>query len=362
MPTVDGYQIASAVQMENPDVASNILTGGALDFLTQALVPSVPLADGAIAKFSPIAILGTLGGVPRNGFLIPTHGDYWFERIHYLPAAKHYPFILSPQHLFVEVYNAWRRVFWSVDAILEAGPAGVSILTPYVLPINFYPLQSRIYDILVDSAGPPRADNTIRWDFDGTTEPTLLITGLRLLPFTISPDWDKGIDDVVAFATDVMVAYDDSEQRMMLREVPNRSLAYTASALDDREAGLLASLIWAWQARSYGVLLWMDAAKLNADMIAGALDLSVDTSRMGLSVGATVILIEDAFYWFASPVLEFTANSIKLETPVDRDFAALRTQVIPVLLGRVAEELPMNRPTNASAILPVKFDIEVVPV
>lgn len=359
MSTVAGFQLASGAQLENSDVASNVLTGGADDFVTKAMTPSVPVSDGAPTYNEPIDIEPALAA-PTLGAHVPSYGDFWFERIHYLPAKKNYPFILSPQHLFVEVYNAWRRDFWSVDSIIETGPEGVTILTPYVLPINFYPLQSRIYDILVDAAGPPRADNFIRWDFDGTTEPTLHITGLRLLPFTISPDWDKGIDDVVAYATDVMRSYDDTEQRMMLRAHPNRALSYVAAALDDRESGLLNSLLWAWQARSYGVLLWMDGRSLLADVAAGADTILVDTTQMGLVVGDTVIIITNAFNWFASPVETIAAGSLVLETALDRDFIGGKALVVPVILGRVADSLPVARPTNASSILPVKFDLDVV--
>lgn len=359
MPTVPGFRLGSAFQLDNSGVSDNILTLGADDFVTKALTPSVPLSDGAPTFNEPIDI-EPARPAPVDGGRLQSYGDYWFERIHLLPAKKAYPFILSPQHLFVEVYNAWRRDFWSVDVINEVGPAGVSIVTPYVLPINFYPMQSRVYDILVDAAGAPRADNFITWDFDGTTEPTLHITGLRLLPFTISPDWDKGIDDLVAYATDVMRSYDTTEQRMMLRAHPNRSLSYVASALDDRESGLLNALLWSWQARSYGVLLWMDGRPLLADVVAGGDTVLVDTTQMTLVPGDTVIVISDAFNWFASPVEALDAGSITLETALDRDFVKGKTAVIPVILGRVADSLPVQRPTNASSILPIKFDLEVV--
>lgn len=345
--------------MNNADVSSDLRVGFAFDPTTRARAGTVPLSTGATVYNEPIDV-SPAKPAPSASFLYPAHGYFWFERIHLLPAKKSYPFILSPQHVFVEVYNAFKATVQTVNSIVETGPAGVTILTAHATPIAFAPLQSRTYDVLIDAAGPPRADNFILWDFTGVPEPTLHLTGLRLLPFTIPPDWDAGIDDVVAYATDVLTAYDDTEQRIMLRNIPNRSISYKASGLDPRESNLLAGLLWSWQARSYGVLLWMDAAPLAADVVAGTVDIVVDTTNMTLEVGDTVILIVNAFRWFASPVAEFTPGSIKLETALDKDFFTGVTQVIPVILGRVAGEIGMDRPTNDSTIIPIKFDLQVV--
>lgn len=360
MPTFAGSAPPAVLYLNNTDVSTDIRTAFAFDAATRALTASAPISTGATVYNEPIDVTGALAGVLGAGFEFPQHGYYWFERIHLFPANKSYAFILSAQHVFVEVWNAFRKLAQNVTAVIETGPDGVSILTPHGVPIHFDPLQSRTYDVLIDAAGAPRADNFIQWDFDGLAEPILHLTGLRLLPFTVSPDWDAGIDDTVAYATDVMVAYDDTEQRMMLRLVPNRSLAYKAAGIDKRESGLLASLLWSWQSRSYGVLLWMDAAPLGADVVAGSVDLIVDTTNMQIGPGDTVIVIADAFNWFASPVQELTPATIKLETALDRDFFGTQTQVIPVILGRTAESVPMDRPTNASTVIPIKFDLQVV--
>jgi hypothetical protein len=362
MAVFPGFLFFTSRQIDNSDVSSDLQPAFAGDFATRSLPGTTLQATAGDVHNQPVTVTGALAGLGGAGFELPNHGTYWFERIHVMPPQKAYPFILSPQHLFVEVYNAFRLLTKSVASIIETGPAGVTIVTPYVLPISFAPLSSRTYDLLIDAAGAPRADNFIQWDFTGLAEPILHLTGLRLLPFTVSPDWDAGIDDVVGYVTDVMVAYDDTEQRIMLRMVPNRSLSYKASGLEPRESGLLASLLWSWQARSYGVPLWMDGAPLQADVVAGSVDLLVDTTNMALGVGDTVIVISDAFNWFASPVLELTPGTIKLETQLDRDFFVNRTQVIPVILGRIAEAVGMERPTNASTVIPIKFDLQVVSV
>jgi hypothetical protein len=287
-------------------------------------------------------------------------GDQIFERIHVFPQVKKYPFILSTQLVDVEVWNAFRETAQQVSAVTISGPAGVSIVTPYVLPIVFPPFVSKLYTVKIDVAGAAQAANTIQWDFDGLSEPLFTITGLRLLPFTISPDWSDGIDDVQAWLTDVMVAYDDTEQRMQIRQVPNRAFGYTAKALEDREAGLLLNLVYAWQGRAYGVLLWMDASPLRSNVVAGNQLLDVDTTNMGVAFGDTVIVIADAFTWFASPVTTVTPDSLQLDTPLDQDFFAGTTMVIPIKMGRMAAQVPVEKPTNAAASTKIKFDLQVV--
>jgi hypothetical protein len=283
-----------------------------------------------------------------------------FERIHVLPATRTYPFILSSQHLNVEVWNAYRAVAQTVTDIIETGPAGVSIVTPHAVPIVFAPMQSRTYDILVSASGAPRAANTIRWDFAGIGEPLLTLTGLRLLPFTIAPDWETGLTEEVIFSTDVMTAYDSSEQRMMLRTIPNRTVSFNAMALDDLESSLLMALLWTWQARSYGVMMWMNASPLLAGVAINGQDILVDTTQMHVVVGDTIILWSGPFTWFASAIESLTAGSIRMAAASDQDFTPSTTIVAPIILGRVADSVPVIRPSNASAAVSIKFDLDVV--
>lgn len=361
MASIAGNTVMVVRLLQQAQQSSNILTPPAYDTASRAAgVSTAPTSTGALGRVEPIVVTGALAGVAGAAGSLPGYGDYWFERIHVLPSTKAYAFILSSQHVFVEVYNAFRTLPQTVTTITELGPAGVTIVTPHVLPMVFGPLQSKIFDIMVSASGAPRAANTIQFDFDGVPEPVLTITGLRLLPFTLSPDWDAGMTEDVIFATDVMISADETEQRMQLRVLPNRAISYKVSALDTRENGLLASLLWSWQSRSYGVLLWMNAAPLLADVAAGALTVGVDTTHMGLTIGDTVIIIRDAFTWFASSVNAFDAVSVSLDTPLDQDFLARITAVIPVVLGRVAPELALARPTNATSTITIKFDLQVV--
>lgn len=362
MATFLGNTAAVVLLLNNAAVSSDLNPNGRPSNAStdRALAASPMVTTAANTDTTPIAVehaLAAAGPAHR----LSSFGDFFFERIHVLPKAASYPFILSTQVVQLEVWNAYRETSQTVTVVTLTGPDGVTITTPHVTPIVFLPLQSRVYAVEISSSGAPRADNTIRFDFSGIDEPVFRITGLRLIPFTISPDWATPLEDVYAYMTDVMTARDETEQRQQLRAIPNRSLTYVAAALDDREAGLLVSLLWAWQDRSYGVLLWMDAAQLGADVAAASTVLSVNTLDMGLSVGDVVILIADAFTWFAAPVDSFDAGSITLAAPTDRDFFARNTQVIPVLLGRCADSVPVDRPNNVVAVTQIKFDLEVVP-
>jgi hypothetical protein len=358
MATWPGNTPVRSVMIQNTG-ASTDLVGAGFDLAHRAHRPGAPEATGANVSNLPITLSHEVAGA-QPGATMAGPGNQIFERIHVLPTVKAYPFILSTLHVPVEVWNAFRDVAKQVSAITLAGPAGVSIVTPYVLPLIFPAFTSKVFDVQVDANGAAQADNTILFDFDGLAEPFFRLTGLRQLPFTISPDWDAGIDDVLEWVTDVQASYDDTEQRMSLRDVPNRSLSYKAAGLDEREGGLLMSLLWSWQARNYGVPVWMDAQPLQADVLTGQNLLLVDTTEMGLAVDDTVIVIVDAFTWFASPVNAITSVSLQLETALDKDFFAGITAVIPIRLGVIAPEVQVPRPTNRSAVVSLKFDLVVV--
>lgn len=293
------------------------------------------------------------------GWVHELYGSEFFERIHVIPTRKDYGFIISSQVLPVEVWNSNRVLTRILTDILEVGPEGVVVNLPVALPYTFGAFESVIFLVDVLNVGGARAANDIHWDFSGVIEPHLLITGLRLVPFTIPIDWDFGIDDTKSWLTDIIEAWDESEQRIALRVVPKRKLTFKVSAMDERESGLLDSLLWGWMARSYGVPMWMNRGELTSAVVLDQTIIPVDTTAMELVAGMQVLLLVDPFTWYASTVLAFTGASITLETGVDAAYPA-RTTVVPVLLGRLPAEVTVERPTNHMSIVTASFDLEVV--
>lgn len=361
MTAYAGNSLDHAFLLNNTNVSTDVRVGLGLDAAYRPLRASALLSTGAPVFNEPISIEHVSAG-PRAGGRPAGPGDFIFERIHVIPARKIVPFILSSQHVIVEVWNAFREASQTADTVTLTGPDGVTIESGGLADVVFAPMESKLYDILINASGAPRADNTVTFDFGATPSPVFYVTGLRLLPFTIAPDWSDGLEEELGYLTDVMAAYDTTEQRMMLRSVPNRKISYTAMAIDARESSLLMALLYAWQGRSYGVLLWQRASRLGLAVGAGAQDLVVDTSFMNLAVDDTVILIEDGFTWFASTVESFTAGTLRLASGTDKAFAANRALLVPVKLGRIADAVPVSRPTNASSVIAVSFTLEVVPL
>lgn len=352
--------LVHAVLMNNPAVSTDLRVGrGEAQFFYRPLLPSAFMSTGAIVKNEPISIEHVSAGPIAGGAALGP-GDYIFERIHVLPSLRSIPFILSSQHVLVEVWNAFRTLPQTAATVTAVGPDGVTIAAGGLAGVVFAPMESKIYDILINAIGAPRADNSVVFDFGPTPSPFFYTSGLRLLPFTISPDWDTGIDETVEYMTDVMIAYDTTEQRMQLREIPSRTIKFHAMALDPKENSLMLALLYSWQGRSYGVPLWMRGAPLGFTIGAGEQDIIVDTTFMEIVVGSVIILITDAFEWFASTVESMTAGSIHLASPTDRAFVATRASVVPIVLGRIADSVQVSRPTNASAVMDISFDIEVV--
>lgn len=359
MTTFAGNDLTPALFVNNPNASDDVSVGFGGDQTFRPFLASSPMSTGAPTFNEPIAI-EHVGAAPISAGRGFGPGDYIFERIHVIPNLRTIPFILSSQHVIVEVWNAYRDSMQTALTVGMSGPAGVSIESGGLADVDFAAMESKLYDILISATGAPRADNSVIFTFDGIDAPFFYASGLRLLPFTISPDWDGGVEETVGYMTDIMAAYDTTEQRMQLREIPSRSIKFTAMALDARESSLMMALLYAWQGRSYGVLLWQLAHKLGFSAGAGDQDLVVDTTAMGLAVGDTVIVIYDAFNWFASTVGAFTAGTVHLDSGVDRPFDARTSYLVPVKLGRVGATVAVARPTNASGVVEITFDLEVV--
>lgn len=358
MSAFPGNAIFHALFANNPNVSSDLRVGLGGDLSMRPVVESAIMSTGVPTFNEPISIEHRGAGPFAAGYG-PGPGDTIFERIHVKPAEKNIPFIISDQHVIVEVWNAFRRVPQTAATITLGGPAGVSIVSGASAPLVLPPMESELYDVLVSANGAPRADNTIVWDF-GLPAPFFHVAGLRLLPFTITPDWSDGLDEVFGYLTDVMVAYDTTEQRMQLREVPSRSISYTAMALGPRESALLMALLYAWQGRAYGVPLWQRGSRLGFPIGPGDRDLIVDTTFMQVVPGDVVILLHDTFNWFASTVESLTPTTLRLESGADQTYLNYSTLVVPVKLGRMTDSVPVGRPSNASSSFKVAFDLEVV--
>ncbi len=319
-----------------------------------------PAARGHPSVLAPAA----RAGLRRGAF-----GEYWFERIHLVPSVKALGSILSTVTFPAEVWNAFRDDPETLSTITLNGIAvtdaeGVSVIDPYGTPLVFRPLQSRDYSVRVSSSGTPQVSVAIVWQFAEVPDPSLLVTGTRLVLFSPPIDWGQPWHETLAWLTDVVTADDDREQRIMLRTKPRRTLTYTVVTLDERESALLDNLLWGYQPQPFGVPIWPDAVWLAApvavDDITIHLDPTQGTTGREFHTDGTAVLYRDAFTWEAVTIDAVGATSLTLAQGAKNAWGKGETKVIPITIGTTTPHVERTRPSVAATDMEVSFVCDVL--
>jgi len=323
-----------------------IVFGLASSDLSGASLPAPPATTAAalapVPARAPVRVAGAASPVLLNasGAAAPMHDGQWFERVHVLPRTADLGFVLSDQTIAAEVWNAFRGRARTLTAINVTGAAGVSVDSPPALPANVPALASSVYTVRAASQGDARIDDVVSWVFTGVPieQTDLTLLGSRLVPFPFPPDLAGGIAERVGYLTDLLEAYDGSEQRVQLRDVPVVSLEFAVLLDDPRDAQHAAALLYGWQANVFGVPFWQYANRLDADAPVGSTTLSVDTADIPWAPGDIVFLWSGPFDWEALTVLTAGTGAVTVTSPTRKSWSAATAHVMPLGVGRLPAE------------------------
>lgn len=325
-----------------PGTMSALLSGASLPAPTSNAWRAAPaIAVGTRTAGAPAAIAQA-----RTGVRAPGHDAQWFERIHVVPRRYDLAFLLSEQTVPVEVWNAYRAASRVLTAITVTGSAGLQVDSPPALPLVVPATRSTTYTIRALTTGDPVISNLVTWVFTGiaSSGTDLTLSGSRLVPFPFPPNMIAGIEERRGYLTDVIEAFDISEQRVQLRAAPIRGVAYELLAADPREAQYASALVHGWLDGLFGVPLWQYARRLATAAPIGTDSLLVSTNEVPWSDGDMVFLWASPFTWETATALFVNPGSLDLTAGVQKAWPA-GTIVVPLAIGRLRPEQDLDWPT-----------------
>ena len=320
--------------------------GAAYKFLPPQLTRPYPavlasgMSSGPMTDNLPISevVSNFAGGVMRM-----FERDF-YNRIHLLPATINVGNVTSNATIYVEVWNAWMvgKTLASIDASGTTG--GITIGGQSAPPLAFGPLQSRIYALTVSTSGDPIIDARYVFDF-GSEKPALRVTGRRIVVWSFRPNWSDGITERMEWLTDVLTAYDGTEQRVRLRSNARRVIEY-AFAVEGNDARLLEALTFGWGGRLYCLPVWWEADFLPSGIAAGATSVTVtDAALKDYRADGLVVFLRDSEFHEAVEIKSVVDNTINLKLPLANSFPP-GTRVAPAVLARLAGETQYTHITD----------------
>lgn len=269
--------------------------------------------------------------------------DDYYYRIHVTPQAVDLGNIATRVDTQIVIWNATFDIR-TLSSIAPTGADGLNLAGIPIPPTTVFPLATINATLQAMVEGPPIIDALYVFTFDDGENPTLNIIGRRILVFPFPPNWQNQVSETLEWRTDVLRAYDGTEQRRELRVVPRRGLEYDFMAKGD-DARLLETLVWAWQTRNFVVPVWTDIGNLSASVSAGSNVIAVDTQNLGFSVGSPVLIYQGTESYEAGVVTELTQSAITLQFPLQSSWD-IGTRVYPAMVARMQTQVATQRHTD----------------
>lgn len=305
---------------------------GTRSFVAPALLPAAPLAGNEDRSFR----------------------EDWFDRFHLLPSRLlDAGNVVGVSTAHFSLWNAWFSA-QAMTGLTAAGDEGLQ-LGAMTAPSLFYALEERPFTLTITPAGSPMIDARFTFAFANGEMLVLVVIGRRILVFAHRPDWSSGVLEVLEWASEVLTAWDGTEQRIQLRAHPRRSFEYTILA-EGIGAAHLEALIHGWGGRNYCVPVWTDGSFLAAPLLSGSTELVLpgDIARHDYQAGGLAVLWMSEREAEATQIVAVTGNRLTLKLPLGRSWPA-GTRVYPGAVMRLDGSVKLERITDRIVMARLRF-------
>lgn len=288
----------------------------------------------------------------------PMFGADYYNRIHISTRSYDVGNLLSLQTRQFTLWNAY-LVPKTLANIAQTNTDGLTLIQPSPTPLTYGGLKENTYTLQISTDGPPTIDAAYLFNFTDANDPQLTVIGSRITAWVWQPTWTEPMLERLEWMTDVITAYDGTEQRIKLRGTPRRNFefSFVASGTMRRK---LDSAIYGWGARNWAVPVWTDGELLTTQASAGASTITVSTSNRDYHAGGLVILLADSGSYEVAEISSKTSTTLTLLRPLNNTWAAQSCTVYPVRTARLQQTYGYNRFTGDVAYGRVRFDSEEI--
>lgn len=160
--------------------------------------------------------------------------DFVFERIWVQPLLFALEFITEDSTDDLKIWNAYRRQDTSITSVVVTNQDGTLLVYP-ALSHTIAKFGDTTYTLNIYATGPPLQDTEYKLTIGGI-EFTVEITGVRIIPFDLDPNWDADLEIAYEFNTTIYSNEELYEQRRALTKESwlNIKASYDTSGLKSR--------------------------------------------------------------------------------------------------------------------------------
>lgn len=282
------------------------------------------------------------------GFVVPTWRDYLFGNILVIPPRLDLGNLLSSQTRSIEIANLYltdRSWTAALSAIV-----GLTINNAPAFPKTLRAFGDYILQIGIAADGPASINGNVELDFDVVTI-YVPVTGKRIVIWQFVPT--VPITEVLGWHTDVLEAWDGTEQRLGLLDAPRQRLAMSHTKFDAIENRVRA-LLFDWLARPFAVPIWFEARALTSLATAGDTTIYVPTDSADFVAGNLVMIWASDTVYDACEITTINPSSLVLSSAIGNSYAA-DSLVMPMRTAYAKTVPAQARILNAGSTIDIEF-------
>jgi len=256
-------------------------------------------------------LFGHTGSTPNNPksgnvSIMPTFADVLFNHIIAIPSFLAMGNLLSNQTRQIELAN-----FYSVPKDLGAvgvtGDTGLTFTSLPSLPHTLLPFGNLVVQVGISTTGPAQINATLQFFFTYTVELDVPVTGTRIILFAFPPQTD--VKETLEWKTDILEAFDATEQRFALRSCPRQLLEFDVISTHQVDT-LLRESLFDWFPRVFGLPIWHEQREMSTGSNVGDVTFNVPTDSGDFRVGGLVFLYQDDTHFEAIEIQALTSTTI----------------------------------------------------
>lgn len=173
-------------------------------------------------------------------------------------------------------------------------------------------------------------------------------------------DSNAHISEKISFLTNILSAWDGSEQRQALRREPRKFVAYDYTGMNAEQSERLRALIYHAQSSAIPFPFWHAAAEMPDDAAAGQQDIVIPQEFIWCyrNIGSVELWLDDERGGSSYDLKYITANGILgLTDKLTSNWKALSTMVMPVFKAVLAVDDSFTSRTDDISEMTLNFEL-----
>jgi len=248
-------------------------------------------------------------------------GGFFFERVWVEPLLIALQFITEDVEREIKIWNAYRSKTVQTTSVVVLNQEGTDLTYPS-LPDTINIFGDAIYTLDIYGDGPPLQDTSYTLTIDGK-EYVIEITGIRVIPFDLDPNWEANLQFTYEFATTIWSNDKFTEQRRPM----SRESWFTITASFDASGS-----------RNRKIMNLLGYGK---DKVFGIPVFTEKMTPVSASAGSSTITVNEDFTYFYN--LKSRAGYVII---VDHDAGQAEIKVISSLTG--TNQIDLTQPISAA--------------